>query len=97
MATNKTSLLDDADFGSIGSKRSGDSGSSDPKKMIKIGVAAVLMIAAAILLAYNFGLIGGDGGPSVPVVPPTPEEVQEFEKQQKERELLEKTIPSSGA
>ena len=61
-------------------------------KQIKLAVSAVAFIGAALLLAYNFGLISTEKPPPSLEETMTPEEKQDFERRLEEA----KTRPPSS-
>lgn len=89
------SLLDNDDFSSIGSSGGGGKGGSsvDKGNMIKIGVILVCLTGAALLFAYQRGMIFQGKGP---VESRSQEEIdqeeKEFQQQERIREKL-KTLP----
>lgn len=87
------SLMDGMDDVGVSKSSRGKGGGSDvdTAKMVKIGVASVLLLLAALVLAWNFGLIGGESIPQA-----TPDAAREVEQQieeaiqEEERLLIER-------
>lgn len=100
---DRKSLLEDAGFDSIGRKGGGSAAASGGKKkndQIKIIIAAVALALAGVLLAWNFGLLGGESLPETKrPAQPTAEEIKQFEEQQKinERLLQDPNVTQGGA
>lgn len=85
--SNRRSLADGSGFDSIGrgSSRGSGGGSSGTDK-IKIGVAVGLLIVAALLLAWNFGLFPDRAASEY--TPPTQEQIVEYERRVQENQRL---------
>lgn len=77
----RKSLVDDS-LESIGRKSSSASKANNTDK-IKIGVAIGAFVLASLLLAWNFGLLGGSE-PPVPTPVVTPEQQKAYEKKRQE-------------
>ena len=67
-------------------------------KLIKLSIAGVLFVAAALLLAINFGVINLGGGSEFKTKPVSAEKQREREEQsQKDQEELERMERSGEA
>ena len=101
----RQSLLDGDDFSGIGGRGGsgggggGGGGSMDKAKLIKLSVAGVLFVAAAVLLAINFGVINlGGGGDEFKAKPVSAEKQREREEQtKKDQEEIERMERSGEA
>ena len=96
---NRGSLLSGSDFESIGRKGGGGrkpSGGRNPNDKIKIGLAAGLLVVAALLLAWNFGVF--DRRVPAGYTPPTQEEVQAHEERVRQiEEMVEQGVIEAPA
>ncbi len=83
------------------SKAAAASDPADSKKTIKIAIAGVAFVAAAVLIMFQLGVFGG-GGDALPPPPPitdgmTEAERKQWDAEQARRERLDKIITPSGS
>ena len=68
--------------------RGGGGSSMDTAKIAKLAGVGVMLLAAVLLLAWNFGIIGGPPEPE----PLTPEQIQQAEQEMEEQLERERPI-----
>ncbi len=92
--SQRPSLLDEGDFGAIGTKQKSSGGGGpgmDKSKMIKIGVLVGVMALAALVWAWPKWLapepVVREKEGNIVKHETTPEELEEFERQQRQIQL----------
>ena len=96
----RQSLLDGDDFSAIGKRGggggAGGGGGMEKTKVVKLAVAAAPFVVAAGLLAWNFGLIGGEKRDPYAAPPPSAEKVKQREESQEQYEQELEQLQKDG-
>jgi hypothetical protein len=88
VATERPSLLDDADLAAIGSKSERSGAEPDRTNMMKLGLAAVLLAAAGIAISYPYWKPDGSVRmKETTAAELTPELEAEFKRQERDLEV----------